>query len=99
MVMIYLGKKDSNLYISYYFYNSQTNYIYVIYDYNNVSESKWYHCFESGVDMLSIEDYEYPFNELFLSNKLENELIPNVDGVDIYHRLEKIIDKIIFDNI
>ncbi len=97
--MIYLGTKETNPYKSKYFYNIQTNYIYIIYSSDNIHGNKWQHIVGSDIEELSTEDYEYPFNELFLANKLENDLIPSDDGVDIYYRLEKIIDKIIFDDI
>ncbi len=100
--MIYLGEKCSNLYITHYFYNSETNYIYVIYDLNSVPVygSKWYHCCGSDVEPLSLEEYTYSFNEWCLNNKLKNTSISNYDGgFDIYYQLDKIIDEIIFDNI
>jgi hypothetical protein len=102
MVMIYLGEKHSTPYSNYYFYNSETNYIYVIYDLNSVpvSGGKWHHCCGSNVERLSRKEREYPFNEWRLNSKLKNTSISNYDGgFDIYYQLEKIIDKIIFDDI
>ncbi len=99
--MIYLCSHANNDSFDY-FYESTTNYIYSIepqYYTSHISHyaSKWYHSINSGVEELTeIDD--------ILDFIIDKKNIVVNDGVDfcdpnIYHTLQNIIEKLIFEKI